>query len=313
VYILYFHFWNYFIWISNVAAFLVNIILLSFEKKAPIFMSQDSKNIEPPPKWKELVRNNEEMIEEFLKEVSFSSGNIGTVEDMADNNQWTICAGNDDVEVSYQKDEPTGTYRLKLVGKLPFPVYVVEVVMFNNALRKSWDHDLECVKLVSSLPNGDNILHILLRTPPPVRKRDLVHIRTHIRLEKPVSYEPPSAAVPHLPKSVLVVDTSPEKSESMVPYERGYVRAFTYFTAGLIEPIAFHSQADSAPSANTLTTDSGEKVFGSLFTTVVQVDPKGFIPQFILKITATRSSLRWFGRLKKACESYVNGQLAPRP
>jgi len=278
--------------------------------------------------WQQLVQHNDEVIAQFLRELT--KGTTRTEEEIAEEGdsetgsngekEWIPCAGNDTTQVSYQKDEATGTYRLKVVGRIPFPPSVVETVMFDNALRKSWDHDLTEILVVDKFPNGDCALQIKLRTPPPVMKRDSIHIRTHMRFEEPITYTLNGDLKP--PKTVLVVDSSPPNSEEYVPVEKGFVRAFTYFTGGLIEPVLLspkskrkQQEAKSSNRTNSANdvedTDDGAN-WGSLFSSVVHVDPKGYIPQWVLRMTATRSSLFWFARLIKGCEKYVKGQLEPK-
>jgi hypothetical protein len=110
--------------------------------------------------------------------------------------------------VTSRKDEETGIYRLKMVGRLPFPMQVVEKVLFDNKLRVLWDTVVDEISEVEHNSDGTTVLYIRTKTPPGISNRDFVHLRDVKEFPKDNS------------KVVLDVSTEYEK----LPPKSDYIR-----------------------------------------------------------------------------------------
>jgi len=187
---------------------------------------------------------------------------------------------NDYVTVWKQTDEVTGVYKIKLQGKIRYPLEVVLAVLFEHKLRLAWDKILSDIREVDS-QEGWPVLYIASRSPAwtPIANRDFVHMR----VSKPTE------------KGKIVIDFSTQNKNA--PEKEGYVRAHTHFSGGLLETA-------EVPHLHTK-----QPMQGTLYGMITQADFKGYIPKTVVNWVTARSTADWFESLSKACELHVAGKL----
>lgn len=121
-------------------------------------------------------------------------------------------------------------------------------------VRQSWDADVLDFKFLKDLDNGISIVYAIHNTPFPVTKRDLLLAVTHEQLAD---------------GKYLAFSTSINYAVNQDP---NYVRAALYVSAWIIEPV--EGNPDAADVIR-----------------VVQVDPKGMIPAFVVNANKAKPGL----------------------
>jgi len=197
---------------------------------------------------------------------------------------WEKANSNERVTVWRKFDETTGIYRIKIIGRLPFPQSAIDGALFVHKNRKVWDQVVEEIVEIDDLAGEASILYITTRVPPGVAPRDFVHVR-RVRLDQKDNS-----------KIVLDVSTVSEKA----PEKEGYVRAHTYYSGAIVE-------SDLIPNMETKKLDEGTK-----YSMISQVDLKGYIPKTIINWALAYTTMEWFESLYKACEAFSKGQLVPK-
>jgi len=205
---------------------------------------------------------------------------------------WLKCNSTEAVSVWFKSDEKSGIHRVKIIGRIPVPVEVVDKVLFDNQLRIAWDSVLESAKELTEFKEHDNglktcFIHFVAKGAYGVAGRDFVHLRAVKNMETKGEDQP----------GKLVLDTSTTHIE--VKEKEGYVRAHTYFSGGIIEPTLI-------PNLTTKKLDNG-----TLYSMISQVDLKGYIPKTIINMVSASTTLEWFQSLARACEAYKQGKLKP--
>jgi len=217
-------------------------------------------------KKEEIVARIDKVVGDFLSEVANPASN------------WETCSVKETVSVWRRSDDGSGVYMIKIVGKINFPQETVLKVLFDHSLRRAWDTVIETVKEVEELPNKSKVLYIATKSVVwGIAPRDMIHVRT----EKTVEDKPDALVI--LDVGLDDHPLCPDRAA------QGYVRAYTYVSGGLFEPIES----------------------GTLYTMVSQVDVKGIIPKMVVNMVSTKATSDWFDSLKKACETYTNGTLKP--
>jgi len=221
---------------------------------------------------KKQTEHVEKKIQEFISEVK-----------TPDHEKWEKCAQTDFFTVWRKKEyDETGLHRLKIVGRIPHTVAVVNKVLFDYELRVAWDTVLATIKHVEKLSNGADILYLAARAPFGIAARDFVHIRT----------------TKDLPKGMkLVLDVS--TTHPSCPENIEYVRAETIFSGGILE-------STFVPNMETKSLQEA-----TLYSMITQVDIKGIIPKTLINLVVTNATCDWFVKLTDACGKYAKGELKP--
>jgi len=202
---------------------------------------------------------------------------------------WELCFEREAVKVWRMKDDNSGVYKIKFIGKIPHPQVTVLKVLFDHNLRKTWDSVIEDIVEGDELSNGSKVLYIATRSPVwGIAPRDFVHIRSE---RDPPEHSKTSGKV--------ILDISTVHDESPDRANDGYVRAHTYVSGGLFETLMV---------PNMKTKELNETV---KYTMVTQADVKGIIPKMIVNSVSSSATAAWFDSLTKACENYTNGTLKP--
>jgi len=215
----------------------------------------------------------EKKITEFMSEVK-----------TPEHEKWEKVAQTDFYTIYRKKEyDETGLYRLKIIGRIPHKLDVVGKMLFEHQYRKSWDTVIADVKLIETLSNGCDIIHIQANAPFGIAGRDFVHIRT-------------SRDLPKGAKLVLDVSTV----HPGVPETLDYVRAETIFSGGILE-------STFVPNMETKSLQEA-----TLYSMITQVDIKGIIPKTLVNMVITKSTCDWFVSLTDACGKFAKGELKPK-
>jgi len=227
----------------------------------------DTKTVEAKPH-KTIGKNEMDvLIADFLKELEETL-----------NEGWQMTVEKKNLTVARKRTPGTDVYRLRMVGHLPYPVEIVDIVLNNMQIRMKWDKVMTAVETIETVEGGLEVVYMCISCPPGISNRDFVHVR--------VAKENEAGARIVLDKSV----THPAK-----PPSKGYIRANTIFS-GLVLSKRYIQDGNKSKEA-------------THYAAISQVDVCGELPKLILNAVAAMGTADWFASLDKACAAYMAGTL----
>lgn len=193
------------------------------------------------------------MVDSFLKAIDVHE------------HDWVSCIISDKVSVWRKSDPVTGVWKIKMIGVINAPSEIVQKVLFEHELRKAWDKVIDEI-IVLEEATDSSVLYISTQAPFGISNRDFVHRRVK-KMTK---------------KGPVILDVSVE-SEKRPPSPK-YIRAHTFFSAGLFE-----------------TLENGS----TKYSMISQVDIKGWLPKMVVNLVTTKATSQWFSDLEEAASLWL--------